>query len=72
MNDIGLVSIRQEAKKLYADEIQRHKNYLNQEFDPDAPNQVWVSDVTILNATENRIIFVLSSTCMHEKSLLIK
>ena len=46
MNDMGLVSIRQEAKKLYADEIQRHKNYLNQEFDPDAPNQVWVSDVT--------------------------
>ena len=46
MNDMGLTSIRQEAKKLYADEIQRHKNYLNQEFDPDAPNQVWVSDVT--------------------------
>ena len=46
MNDMGLTSIRQEAKKLYTDEIQRHKNYLNQEFDPDAPNQVWVSDVT--------------------------
>jgi len=46
MNDMGLVSIRQEAKKLYANEIQRHKNYLNQEFDPDAPNLVWVSDVT--------------------------
>ena len=46
MNDMGLSSIRQEAKKLYADKIQRHKNYLNQEFDPDTPNQVWVSDVT--------------------------
>ena len=46
MNDIGLVSIRYEAKKLYGDEIPRHKNYLNQEFDPDSPNQVWVSDVT--------------------------
>ena len=46
MNDMGLTSIRQEAKKLYTDEIQRHKNYLNQEFDPDAPDQVWVSDVT--------------------------
>ena len=46
MNDMGLVSIRQEAKKLYTDDIKRHKNYLNQEFDPDAPNQVWVSDIT--------------------------
>ncbi len=31
---------------LYTDDIKRHKNYLNQEFDPDAPNQVWVSDIT--------------------------
>ena len=46
MKDMGLVSIRQEAKKLYTDDIKRHKNYLNQEFDPDSPNQVWVSDIT--------------------------
>lgn len=46
MKDMGLVSIRQEAKKLYTDDMKRHKNYLNQEFDPDAPNQVWVSDIT--------------------------
>ncbi len=46
MKDMGLVSIRQEAKKLYTDDIKRNKNYLNQEFDPDSPNQVWVSDIT--------------------------
>ena len=46
MKDMGLVSIRQEAKKLYTDDMKRLKNYLNQEFDPDAPNQVWVSDIT--------------------------
>ncbi len=46
MKDMGLVSIRQEAKKLYTDGIKRNKNYLNQEFDPDSPNQVWVSDIT--------------------------
>ncbi len=46
MRDMGIVSIRQSAKKLYTDEIKKHKNYLNQEFDVDAPNQVWVSDVT--------------------------
>ena len=46
MKDMGLVSIQQEAKKLYTDDMKRYKNYLNQEFDPDAPNQVWVSDIT--------------------------
>ena len=48
MKDMGLVSIRQEAKKLYTDDIKRNKNYLNQEFDPDSPNQVWVSDITYI------------------------
>ena len=46
MRDMGLVSIRQISKSLYNDESRKHKNYLNQEFDPDAPNKVWVSDIT--------------------------
>lgn len=46
MRDMGLVSIRQVSKSLYADEARKHKNYLNQEFDPETPNQVWVSDIT--------------------------
>ncbi len=46
MRDMGIVSIRQMAKKLYEEEKRKHKNYLNQEFDPNAPNEVWVSDVT--------------------------
>lgn len=46
MRDMGIVSIRQMAKKLYEEEKRKHKNYLNQEFDPNAPNEIWVSDVT--------------------------
>ncbi len=46
MRDMGIGSIRQMAKKLYEEEKRKHKNYLNQEFDPHAPNDVWVSDVT--------------------------
>ena len=46
MHDMGLVSIRQNAKKMYDDMNRNHKNYLNQEFDTQKPNQVWVSDVT--------------------------
>lgn len=46
MSDMGIGSIRQVAKKLYEEERRKHKNYLNQEFDTQAPNEVWVSDVT--------------------------
>ena len=46
MRDMGIGSIRQMAKKLYEEEKRKHRNYLNQEFDPHAPNKIWVSDVT--------------------------
>ncbi len=46
MRDIGLVSIRQDAKSLYEKEKQRYNNRLNQQFTVSAPNRVWVSDVT--------------------------
>lgn len=46
MKEMGIGSIRQEAKKLYEEEKRKHKNYLNQEFDSKEPNEVWVSDVT--------------------------
>ena len=53
MRDMGLVSIRQSAKKLYEDETLKHKNYVNQEFDVNKPNEVWVSDVTYFKYNEN-------------------
>ena len=40
MRDIGLVSIRQSAKKLYGDEVHKHKNYVSKEFDTNKPNEV--------------------------------
>ncbi len=46
MRDMGIGSIRQVAKKLYEEEQRKHKNYLNQEFNPQSPNEVWVSNVT--------------------------
>lgn len=46
MRDMGLISIRQEAKAFYEKESQKYKNHLNQQFDTNAPNEVWVSDVT--------------------------
>lgn len=46
MRDMGLASIRQDAKALYDKEQQKYKNHLNQQFNTDQPNQVWVGDVT--------------------------
>lgn len=46
MRDMGLISIRQDAKDLYDKEQRRYKNYLNQQFTTTRPNEVWVSDIT--------------------------
>jgi transposase InsO family protein/transposase-like protein len=46
MRDMGLISIRQDAKDLYDKEAQKYKNHINQQFDTKAPNEVWVSDIT--------------------------
>lgn len=46
MRDMGLISIRQDAKDLYDKEQRKFKNYLNQQFTTTRPNEVWVSDVT--------------------------
>lgn len=46
MRDMGLISIRQDAKKVYAKERRSLKNHLNQQFEVTRPNEVWVSDVT--------------------------
>lgn len=47
MHDMGLFSIRQRAKFLYEKERRiANKNILRQQFNPSAPNQIWVSDVT--------------------------
>lgn len=48
-----MVSIRQSAKKLYEDEGHKYKNYLNQEFGVNNPNEVWVSDVTYFKYGKN-------------------
>ena len=52
MSDMGLIRIRQDSKKLYTDETEKRKNYLNQEFDPKSPDRVWVSDVTYFKCNE--------------------
>lgn len=46
MREMGLLSIRQDAKKVYVKEQRSLKNHLNQQFEATRPNEIWVSDVT--------------------------
>ena len=48
MRDMGLVSIRQDSKSLFLKQKKKKKyaNTLSQNFTTNAPNQVWVSDIT--------------------------
>lgn len=57
MRDMGLYSIHNFSKSLYdRDKKQQRKreNILKQDFNADAPNKVWVSDVTQFNVDKHR------------------
>lgn len=53
MAEMGLISVRVYSNYLYSKEFGKYKNYLNQEFDVDAPNRIWFSDVTYFKYKEN-------------------
>ena len=55
MQDMGLSSIRQGAKKQYDKETKQCKNYLNQQFTTTRPNEIWVSDVTYFRYKEKEL-----------------
>lgn len=69
MSDMGLVSIRQDAKKYYNDNARRHKNYLNQEFNTTAPDQVWVSDVTYFKCN-NKQYYICAIIDLHARKVI--
>lgn len=53
MVEMGLVCIRQEAKTLYKKAQQHNHNLVQRNFNPKAPNEVWVSDVTVLKVNDH-------------------
>lgn len=53
MSDMGLTSIRQQAKAMYEKERKAYyKNKVNQNFTANGPNEIWVSDVTCYSFQE--------------------
>ena len=49
MQEMGLYSIRTRAKAMYRDLRKHMGNRVIRNFNPDAPNKIWVSDVTEFN-----------------------
>ena len=49
MQEMGLYSIRTRAKAMYRDLRKHMGNRVMRSFNPDAPNKIWVSDVTEFN-----------------------
>ena len=71
MNELGLVSIRENAKKGYQkrQEYQR-RNYLKQNFSAERSNEIWVSDITYFKIKDYAIylsIYALSLTCFPDE-----
>lgn len=50
MHDRWIVSIRQKAKSFYNRYIRKYRDYVNQKFHTNNPNQIWVNDVTFFRA----------------------
>ncbi len=46
MNEMNLISIRQGAKGSFEREQRKFENRVNRQFNPQRPNEVWVSDIT--------------------------
>jgi len=52
MNEMHLHSIRIDAMELYKKENKALKNHLHQQFNPEHPDEVWVSDVTYFKCND--------------------
>ncbi len=53
MRELGLISVRQYSKYVYNKELAQYKNFVNRCFEADAPNMIWVSDVTYFRVKNN-------------------
>ena len=53
MQDLGLSSIRTDAKRIFISQHKLPSNILQQNFTAHAPNQIWISDVTCFKFRNN-------------------
>ena len=58
MKEMGLFSIRQDAKETHRMLQQRKEDHVKQQFTTSRPNEVWASDVTVLKINGNQYIYL--------------
>lgn len=54
MNELNLVCVSPDSKKEYRN-FHRKENIVNKEFNPEHPNQIWVSDITTFMIKDERL-----------------
>lgn len=69
MHDMGLISIRQDAKDLYDREQKKYKNHLNQEFTATRPNEIWVSDLTYFRYKE-KVFYICAILDLYSRAVV--
>ena len=57
MQELGLHSVRTDAKKLYKAQQRKKQDLLNREFRVDHPNHIWVSDITYFKINDYWVYF---------------
>ncbi len=69
MQELGLYSVRTDAKKLYKKQQQRKKeNMLKRQFTADQSNQIWVSDFTYFKIKDYWVYFCVIIDLFFAKS----
>ena len=69
MHENGWFSIKSSAKTLYLQKQVRKENLLNQQFNPKAPNEVWVSDVTFFRLKHTKF-YICAVLDLYARKLL--
>ena len=67
MQELGLHSIRADAKKVYKNQMRKKQNLLHRKFTTDHPNQVWVSDITYLSTGKGFVYLSLVTDAYSRK-----
>ena len=69
MLDLGLSSIRTDAKRLYIAQRKKPSNILQQDFTSHAPDKIWISDVTCFKI-RNNWLYICSIMDLYSRKII--
>lgn len=69
MQDLGISSVRNSSKQTYDNEQRGFFNRVHQNFDPDTPNKIWVSDVTAFKYND-RFYYICAVMDLYSRKII--